>query len=136
MLRTKSLTYSTARYIISTISTATARTNGVNRTLQLYVELLGPEAHDELESLKYYLQTEECQEWEPARSCNLSISISCVNNYSLREPYHPFSFFFLLKNKFVKGTRSPALRRLSGRYPFGRSIWSNATSMRQTTAGL
>ena len=95
MLRTKSLTYSTARYIISTISTATARTNGVNRTLQLYVELLGPEAHDELESLKYYLQTEECQEWEPARSCNLSISISCINNYSLREPYHPFSFFFL-----------------------------------------
>ena len=34
-----------------------------------YLELLGPDACDEAEALKYYLMTEECDEWEPAADC-------------------------------------------------------------------
>ena len=35
----------------------------------LNYELLGPDARDEAETLKNFLMTEECIEWEPAAEC-------------------------------------------------------------------
>ena len=63
------------KHILATMQKAVRNVQlivGSRETSQLYLELLGPEARDEADTLKHVLMTEECEEWEPAAECKWS----------------------------------------------------------------